>query len=260
MRAMRAMRAMAFSVCAVCAMAATSSCFDVVRCSSDDACPTTAPFCVDGACAVHGGDGAGEGEGGPAEGEGAPGEGEGAPGEGEGGPGEGEGAGGEGEGAGPDCREVPCPSDQGCVDDGTVDVGVCVPPPNTPAACQETNQFFAREAGAPWIWRPLFVDKLTPPSSSAYGCSSSENAVLFNFDWLDDEDNAGHHDSPVTVRHASGTTTPPPANVTTQFTGRDGHVGTTSVAVCLLDNFHEFAFAFDDDLGDTSNAVCITVP
>ncbi|MDP2343526.1 MAG: hypothetical protein Q8O67_21380 [Deltaproteobacteria bacterium] len=230
-------------VVAVVVVCASTGCSSEVRCAGAGRCPAGAPFCVESVCqASPGGEEAaeGEGEGEPAEGEGEPAEGE-----------------GEGE---LDCGDAGCAVDLACVDEGSVDVGVCVPPADTPDGCAAANQFFAREAQAPRIWRATHVATFEPPDSSIFSCSGSERAVQFNFQFLDDEDDAGHRDSPVQVRSQNGTTTPPPDNIALVFSGRDGHVGSVTAIVCLTTNVGEFAFAFDDDDGNTSNAICIFVP
>ena len=228
-------------------MALLASCTPAdIRCASDATCPTSAPSCVAGTCKI------GEGEGEGSAGRGGEGEGgEGERGEGEGG----EGEGGEGEGEG-DCRVGGCGVGLGCVDAGGVDVGQCVPPANTPSSCNEASQFFAREAQAPWVWRATVVQDLTGSGAAAYGCSGGEHGVMFNFQYLDDESDALTADSPVTVRTAGGTTTPPPGNIA-RADSVAGHVGSVTAVVCLTTSVTQFAFAFDDDAGHTSNAVCV---
>ncbi|HEY4223367.1 MAG TPA: hypothetical protein VGO62_18545 [Myxococcota bacterium] len=139
---------------------------------------------------------------------------------------------------------------------GAVDVGVCVPPPGTNDSCTDANQFFVRADEAPWIWRASVLQDLTGGAAAAYGCDASEHGVMFNFQYLDDEGDADADDHPVQVRSSAGTTTPPPENFARADTVA-GHLGSITDVVCLPTSVTAFAFAFDDDNGNTSNAVCL---
>ncbi len=110
------------------------------------------------------------------------------------------------------------------------------------------------------MWQPIFVSRFSAAGAAGYGCTAGSDAFLFNFQFLDDEADVDVEEFPVQVRYSGGTTTPPPANIARADSGTHGHLGSMSVAVCLIASTTSFAFALDDDPGNTSNAACIEIP
>jgi hypothetical protein len=144
------------------------------------------------------------------------------------------------------------------VDEPHFDQGTCVPPAETPDDCAAAGQFLARAAGAPWIWAPIYLDTFTDAAATAYGCTADGLAVMFSFQFLDDENDATARD--VTVQTESRLTSPLPKYTAVSFSGAAGHLGSATTVACLNDDETTFAFTFGDATGSDSNALCVSVP